>query len=61
MTSIVRLHPNLSDDPGVLEQMLGYARTAMSLLVDMINHGSSLTNMHTLTISIVWLVDTSNE
>lgn len=54
MTSIIRLHPNLSDDPAVLEQMLGYARTAMSLLVDMISHGRSLTIMHTLAISIVW-------
>jgi acyl-CoA thioesterase len=54
MTSIIRLHPNLSDDPSVLEQMLGYARTALSLLTELINHGNSLTNMHTLTISIVW-------
>lgn len=54
MTSIMRLHPNLSDDSVLQEQLLGYARRSISSLQDMLDLSKSLTDLHLFKVSVSW-------
>lgn len=54
MTSIMRLHPNQSDDSVIQEQLLGYARRSISSLQDMLDLSKSLTDLHLFKVSVSW-------
>lgn len=56
MTSIIRLHPYLLEDSGVHHQLLGYARTSLSSLQEMLTHAKTLTDAHTFKVSVSWSV-----
>ena len=56
MTAIVKHHPYLQEDPGLRDQLLGYARTSLSSLKDMLMQTRLLVDVHTFKISISWSV-----
>ncbi|KAK7423841.1 hypothetical protein QQZ08_008885 [Neonectria magnoliae] len=56
MTFVTNLHPYLGDDPGLQEQLLGYARKSITSLNDMLTQGVTLDDAHTFKISVSWLV-----
>ncbi|KAM0280071.1 hypothetical protein ACHAQH_004267 [Verticillium albo-atrum] len=56
MTAIFRLHPSLSEDGGLLDQMMGHARLALSLLTELLRTSKALTKVDTLKASITWIL-----
>ncbi|KAF4488354.1 hypothetical protein CGGC5_v004317 [Colletotrichum fructicola Nara gc5] len=56
MTSVVKLHPYLAEDVGLHQQLLGFARTSLSSLNDMLLHAKTLTDIHNFRVSVSWLV-----
>ncbi|KAK1675372.1 hypothetical protein BDP55DRAFT_715536 [Colletotrichum godetiae] len=56
MTSIVKLHPYLLDDAGLHQQLLGYARTSLSSLSEMLGLAKTLVDFHLFRVSVSWLI-----
>ncbi|KAG7107739.1 hypothetical protein HYQ44_013009 [Verticillium longisporum] len=56
MTAIFRLHPGLSEDCSLLDQMMGHARLALSLLNELLRTSKALTKVDTLKASITWIL-----
>ncbi|KAM0328791.1 hypothetical protein ACHAQA_005205 [Verticillium albo-atrum] len=56
MTAIFRLHPSLAEDGSLLDQMLGHARLALSLLNDLLRASKALTKVHTVKASVTWIL-----
>lgn len=54
MTSIFKLHPYLVEDCGLHQQLLGYARTSLSSLQEMLTDAKSLVDFHTFSTSVSW-------
>ncbi|KAL0766918.1 hypothetical protein CaCOL14_010489 [Colletotrichum acutatum] len=56
MTSVVKIHPYLMDDTGLHQQLLGYARTSLSSLSEMLSIAKSLVDFHLFRVSVSWQV-----
>lgn len=54
MTSVVKLHPYLMDDAGLHQQLLGYARTSLSSLSEMLRIAKTLVDFHLFRVSVSW-------
>ncbi|KXH38486.1 hypothetical protein CSIM01_05611 [Colletotrichum simmondsii] len=54
MTSVVKLHPYLMDDTGLHQQLLGYARTSLCSLSEMLSIAKTLVDFHLFRVSVSW-------
>jgi hypothetical protein len=54
MTTILKLHPNVMEDSSLYHQLLSYARTSLTSLLDMMNHATNLVECDASRDSIPW-------
>lgn len=54
MTSTLKLHPNVMEESSLYQQLLSYARTSLTSLLNMMNHATELVECDGSRDSIPW-------